>query len=282
MPEARAAHPLREFAIETALRAGAILRDVHRRGPQRIASKSSRIDLVTEADLASERLIVEAIRTRCPEHGIFAEESAAGVPLEETFWLIDPLDGTTNFAHGFPCFAVSLALQEAGEIVLGVVYDPLREECYWAERGGGAWLRYAGSDRALKVSSTAELGQSLLATGFSYQRAATADNNLLEFNYFLPKVQGIRRAGAATLDMAYLAAGILDGYWEARLSPWDWAAGALLVEEAGGKVCDYDGRPWHVGCPNIIASNGQPALHRALLEGVQIARRRLASSVQSV
>ena len=172
---------------------------------------------------------------------------------------MDPLDGTTNYAHGFPVFCVVLAVQRQEETILGVIYDPLRDELFTARQGRGATL----NGRPLRVSNVARLAESLVATGFAYRRASLKDNNLPEFGRVMPRVQGVRRAGSAALDLAYLAAGRLDGYWEAHLSPWDWAAGALMVCEAGGTVTDREGHPWQVGCPNIVASNGR--IHQELL-----------------
>ena len=242
-----------EVALDTARRAGHLLRELAGRR-HTIGHKSSIIDLVTEADLASERLIVAAIRAQFPHHVIQSEEGLGDVAAhgETHLWLVDPLDGTVNYAHGYPVWGVSLALTEAGRVVMGVVYDPLRDEAFWAERGQGAWLNGA----RLQVSKAANLQESLLATGFPYQRASLTDNNLAEFNAILPRVQGVRRAGAAVLDLAHVAAGRLDGYWEKYLEPWDWAAGWLLVEEAGGTVTTMDGRPWSLHEKNMAASNG--------------------------
>jgi myo-inositol-1(or 4)-monophosphatase len=252
---------LREFALDTARRAGHLLCEFANR-QHTITHKSTVIDLVTEADLASERLIVAAIRERFPDHVIQSEEGLGdltaghGVPH---LWLVDPLDGTVNYAHGYPMWGVSLALAEADKVVMGVVYDPLRDEVFWAERGQGAWLNGA----RLQVSKAARLQESLLATGFPYRLALMADNNLAEFNAVLPRAQGVRRAGAAVLDLAHVASGRLDGYWEKHLQPWDWAAGSLLVEEAGGTVTTLDGRPWSLQEKNMAASNGP--MHDELL-----------------
>lgn len=258
-----------DFALDLARRAGQLLCDIAGREFQ-IGHKTTPIDLVTEADLASERLIVDALRARFPGQAILSEEglgsdsgSAAQYPH---LWLVDPLDGTVNFAHRYPIWGLTLALAERGRVVLGVSYDPLRDELYWAERGRGAWL----NGTPLHVSSAATLQASLLATGFPYQRATLADNNLPEFNAVLPRVQGVRRAGAAVLDLAHLAAGRLDGYWEKHLKPWDWAAGWLLVEEAGGTVTTLDGRLWALGENDLVASNGP--LHADLLAVLATAR----------
>jgi len=248
-------------------------RYAHRR--HKISTKSTDIDLVTEADLASERLIVAAIRERFPRHTILAEEgqghpSALGRDLQELvretehLWLVDPLDGTVNYAHGFPVWGVSLALAERGQVMVAVTYSPLHDEMFWAERGQGAWLDGA----RIEVSQAERLRDGLLATGFAYRRATLEDNNLAEFNAMMPRVQGLRRAGAAVIDMAHLACGRLDAYWEMHLGPWDWAAGWLLVEEAGGVVTDIRGEPWALQKDNVAASNGR-TLHRKLLEVLQ-------------
>ena len=272
-----------EFALETARRAGCLLREFASR-QHTINHKSTSIDLVTEADLASERLIVAAIRARFPDHTILSEEGLGDLTVHgdhdwhdwqsqrnrhtaqgaSLLWLVDPLDGTVNYAHGYPVWGVSLALAEAGKVVMAVVYDPLRDEAFWAERGQGAWLDYPGHrGNRLHVSKAARLQEALLATGFPYRRALQGDNNLAEFNAVMPRVQGMRRAGAAVLDLAHVAAGRLDGYWEKYLQPWDWAAGWLLVEEAGGTVTTLDGQPWSLQEKNMAASNG--LLHEELL-----------------
>ena len=260
----------RDFALGVAREAGQLLRKYARQGYE-VGHKSTDIDLVTEADLASEEMIVNAIREQYPDHTILSEEGLGDLQqiAGETacLWLVDPLDGTVNYAHGFPVWGVSMALADHGTVVLAVTYDPLQDEMFWAERGEGAWLEW----QRLQVSQATELRQSLLATGFAYQRATLEDNNLAEFNAMMPQVQGVRRAGAAVLDMAYLAAGRPDGYWEMHLKPWDWAAGWLLIEEAGGKVTDLEGEPWSLEKDAIAASNG--ALHRTLLEALQAARQ---------
>jgi myo-inositol-1(or 4)-monophosphatase len=257
------------FARETARRAGRLLVETFDRQHE-VWKKSTDIDLVTEADIAAEQLIVETIQERFPDHAIVAEEGSNGArerfrsDLEgnggQPVWLVDPLDGTVNYAHGYPVWGVSLALVKAGRVMVATSYDVLRDELYWAERGGGAWC----NGRRLHVSAVTRLGDALVATGFAYRRATLEDNNLDEFGRVMPRVQGVRRAGAAVLDLAHVAAGRLDGYWEMHLQPWDWAAGWLLVEEAGGKVTDLDGRPWTLAATRIAASNGP--LHDNLLE----------------
>lgn len=274
------------LALETARQAGALLRDFSNRR-QTVRRKSTDIDLVTEADLASERLIVDAIRAEFPEHKILSEEGlgdpadSSGQSLRQMaaetphLWLVDPLDGTVNYAHGFPVWSVSLALAERGQVTMGVSYDPLRDDVFWAEHGQGAWF----NNTRLRVSKTARLREALVATGFAYKRAALArtwqddapGNNLAEFGLVMPRVQGVRRAGSAILDLAYLAAGRLDAYWEMYLNPWDWAAGSLLVTEAGGVVTDLYGQSWALGTNNLVASNGP--LHAELLALFRQARR---------
>ena len=260
-----------EFARQTARQAGHLLRELYHRRHE-VRFKSSDIDLVTEADLASEQLILEAIRSRFPEHAILTEESGGDLPAAAPnvpyLWLVDPLDGTVNYAHGFPFWGVSLALLEKGEISLGVIYDPLRDELFWAEQGKGAW----GNNQPLRVSSASRLREALVATGFAYRRATIRDNNLAEFSALMPQVQGVRRAGAAVLDLAYIAAGRLDAYWEMHLHPWDWGAGVLMVQEAGGQVSDLDGRPWSLETKGLLASNGP--LHQSLRALLREARQR--------
>lgn len=263
-----------DFALAVTREAGRLLRRYARQGYE-VRHKSTDIDLVTEADIASEEMIVGAIRQRFPDHTILSEEGLGDLQQiagETTcLWLVDPLDGTVNYAHGFPVWGVSMALADHGSVVLAVTYDPLRDEMFWAERGEGAWL----DGQRVQVSQAKELRQSIVATGFAYKRATLEDNNLAEFTAMMPRVQGVRRAGAAVLDMAYLAAGRLDGYWEMHLKPWDWAAGWLLIEEAGGKVTDLAGEPWSLEKEAIMASNG--ALHPALLERLRAARHSQAS-----
>ena len=234
-------------------------------GRAKEAARKGEIDLVTEADLASQRFIMETIRERYPDHNILSEE-APGVEGESEFtWLLDPLDGTINYFHGYPAFAISIALKERGEITLGAVYDPLRDEFFYPKKGEGATL----NDREVSVSTTHRLIFSLLATGFPYQRAAIPDNNVPEFSRLVTRVQGIRRGGSAALDLAYVAAGRLDGYWEMHLSPWDWAAGGLLVEEAGGVVTDLEGGAWIPFKKGIVATNGR--IHEELISELRAA-----------
>lgn len=258
-----------DAAIDLARQAGELLRQGHRNGAGKIASKASAVDLVTEVDLASERLISAGLRERFPDHAIFGEETGQTLPAAGPVWVVDPLDGTTNFAHGYPLFSVTLALLVDGQPELGVTYDPLRDDLFWAQRGQGAWR----GQRRLRVSAAAELSTSLLATGFAYDRASNPDNNLAEFSHFVPRCRGVRRGGSAALDIAWVAAGWLDGYWERGIQVWDMAAGVLLVHEAGGVVTAYSGQPWRPGDRNVVAANS--VLHTALLQGLRAARQGL-------
>jgi len=266
---------MREFAIELARRAGALLLEFHHAASegQAFDTKSSPVDLVTAADVAADHLINEALAAEFPSHVVFSEESASGpLPTAEWLWVIDPLDGTTNFAHRVPFFGVNIALAHHGAAVIGVTYEPLTRQVYWAERGSGAWLRTDGAERQLRVSNINDLSRSLLSTGFPSDRRTNPDNNLPEFNALERRTHGVRRQGSAALELAWVAAGIVEAFWHPRLKPWDAAAGWLLVEEAGGQVTEYDGRPWRLDSETMIASNGQPALHAAILDTIAIAR----------
>jgi myo-inositol-1(or 4)-monophosphatase len=273
-----------DFAIDLAERAGQLLLSYQKRGlsTDQVRTKASPADLVTEADLASERLILGAIRARFPDHVLFSEESSSGEPPDvEWLWLVDPLDGTTNFTHRFPIFATNLALANRGEVVLAVTHDPSVGRSYWAERGRGAWVRVGSQDQPLHVSAAGFLQQSLLATGFPYDRATNPDNNLAEFATLDMRCQAVRRLGSSALAAAWVAAGILDGYWEAGVKPWDTAAGALLVGEAGGAISDFLGQPWRLGSRSILVSNGQPGVHAAILETLAEVRSRLGQAWQN-
>ncbi len=209
-------------------------------------------DLVTEVDKESERLIVEHLRSHFPEHNIVAEEGHYPQSDSAYRWIIDPVDGTTNYAHGFPWFCVSIGLQHAGEMVAAVIYNPIHDELFTATKGGGTFL----NGRRMAVSANVPLKSSLLGTGFPYDCATDPANNFASFIAFQKAARGIRRAGAAALDLAYVAAGRLDGFWELKLKPWDVAAGTLLVLEAGGRVTTFDGSAYDVFNNRIVASNG--------------------------
>lgn len=252
------------FAIQTARDAGRVLAEKFGRALQ--VSHKGDIDLVTEADLAAERLIVERIRSYHPRHALLAEEAgevlAVGGADAAYKWIIDPLDGTTNYAHGYPVFCVSVALAHEGRVVLGVVHDPARDETFAAERGGGATL----NGRPVRVSDVSDLGGALLCTGFPYD-VRQREEFARHFHQFIMCAQGVRRDGSAALDLAYVAAGRFEGFWEEGLHPWDVAAGVLLVEEAGGRVTHYDGRPFDIYQPPIAASNG--LVHEQMLAVLQ-------------
>ena len=216
------------------------------------------VDIVTKADRESEQLIVSAIHSRWPDHDITGEEGTDTRTGSEFRWYIDPLDGTTNFAHGFPVFCVSIALEHKGELFAGVVYDPTREEMFSAARGSGAEL----NGRKVQVSKTAQLSESIVATGFPSQKRHK-NPNIHFYHQITMKTHGIRRAGSAAIDLAYTACGRFDGYWELNLNPWDTAAGVLLVLEAGGIVTDLEGRRAGLVHGGIVAGN--PAVHAWLL-----------------
>ncbi len=224
----------------------------------------SRYDMVTETDLASEKAMINFLTTLTPEIDILAEESSSNLSdyhLPEGYlWVLDPLDGTTNFAHGFPHFAISIALMLNGKPVLGIVYDPIKNEMFTAICGSGAYL----NSNRLAVSTAASLDKSLLATGFPYRVREIRQNNLIEFCVFRMACQGLRRTGAAALDLAYVAAGRLDGFWERQLKPWDTAAGILLVTEAGGMISRFDGNLFSIVHQEIVASNGK--IHPAMID----------------
>ncbi|MBK9155751.1 MAG: inositol monophosphatase [Chloracidobacterium sp.] len=240
------------FAIQTAREAGNLL--LEKFGRISSVTKKGDINLVTEADLASEALIIERIKSFYPKHSILAEESGEAVVKggdASWKWIIDPLDGTTNYAHGYPCFCVTIALEHAGEIVVGVTYDPTRDEMFAAEEGEGASLNH----KPISVSSESRLSESLIVTGFPYnfRDIPNFERSLKEF---LLTSRGVRRDGSAAIDMAYVACGRFDGFWEEGLNPWDVAAGKLLIEEAGGRISYYDGSPFSIYKPPICASNG--------------------------
>ena len=215
-------------------------------------------DLVTEADRTSERLIVERLTEHFPAHAIVAEEGGGHESSSEYRWYVDPLDGTTNFAHGFPAFCVTMALEQSGELIAGVVFDPLRNEMFAAERGSGAYL----NQQRIQVSKVAKLDDSLVATGFPSRRRHQSVN--VHFFYQLAMLShGVRRAGSAALDLSYVACGRLDAFWEFGLNPWDMAAGVLLIREAGGTCSDMHGAPLNLRGPHILADN--TSLHPEIL-----------------
>jgi myo-inositol-1(or 4)-monophosphatase len=249
--------------LQTAWDAAQAAGDLIRKGwqePREITYKGE-IDLVTSVDRDAERCIVESLRRNFPDYSILAEEETDTAGAQNSFcWIVDPLDGTTNFAHGYPQLCVSIALECESHLLLGVVYDPLRRECFSAIRGQGAKLNGA----AIHVSKTTELDQALLATGFPYDRRANPDFYLTYFKGFIMRSQGIRRAGSAALDLCYVASGRLDGFWEFKLHPWDTAAASLIVKEAGGRMSDFSGREFSIHGSETMGSNG--AVHAEMLE----------------
>lgn len=253
-----------DIATSAALAAGAVL-EKHWGNLADIQEKGSGGDLVTEVDKASEAVLLEALQRHLPEHGILAEESGQ-INVDESnpyLWAIDPLDGTTNYAHGYPVACVSVGLLIRGKPEVGVIYNPFHQELFQAAKGCGATLNH----RPIRVSQTAQLSQSLLATGFAYDRQKTPDNNYAEFCYLTHQTQGVRRAGAAALDLVSVACGRYDGYWERGIKPWDVVAGIIIVEEAGGVVTAYDGSPLDLKSGRILATNG--VLHKALSHALQ-------------
>ena len=249
---------LKECAIEIAREAGIFLKD--KLNSVHTIDYKGEINLVTEVDKISEEMITSKINALFPDHDILAEEFTDIDRGSDFRWIIDPLDGTTNYAHGYPYFCVSIALERLNTMTVGIVYDPMLDEMFVAEKGKGAFL----NDREIHVSNTRGIIKSLLATGFPYDIREDSDNNLNYFNEMILKAQAIRRAGSAALDLAYVAAGRFDGFWELKLNPWDIAAGWLLVEEAGGIVTDMGGNDYHLESSSILASNGR--IHKEMMD----------------
>jgi myo-inositol-1(or 4)-monophosphatase len=248
------------LAVETAREAGEILLAEFDH-PAKISYKGE-VDLVTQADRKSEEAIVSRLRTQVPEHAIVAEEGGGQETDSRYRWLVDPLDGTTNFAHGYPCFAVSIGLEEAGDLIVGVIYQPITRELFTAAKGEGAYL----NQKRIRVSPITRLSTSLLATGFpSVKRARNP--NIRYYSDFTLRSHGVRRDGSAALDLAAVACGRFDGFWEFGLHSWDTAAGVLLVREAGGVVTTFSGQPYRPGDPETLASNG--GIHEEMRQVVQ-------------
>jgi len=238
------------LAVEAAREAGRLLREGFRQ-PMTVSRKGRR-ELVTSCDSASEDIIIGAIRSAYPDDLIIAEESSPAQGDRARVWIVDPLDGTNNFAHGYPFFSIAIAIEEEGALVAGIVYDPLREELFLAEKGAGATL----NGEPIGVSKSETLDESIVATGFPYDRTSETGNNLASLNRFILSVRGIRRAGSAELDLVYVAAGRLDGYWEMGLKTWDVSAGGIIVREAGGTVTNFAGGHWDHRLGDVAASNG--------------------------
>ena len=253
------------FAMQMAHDAGSVL--MQKLGTAKVSTKGD-INLVTEADLASEQLIIERIRSYYPQHGILAEESGEAIVVEgkrsEWKWIVDPLDGTTNYAHGYPFFCVSIALEHAGVLEIGVVYDPVRDEMFAAERGKGATL----NARTIRVSDIDQLNNAMVCTGFPYNVRERLDF-ARDFANFTMAAQAVRRDGSAAIDLAYVACGRFDGFWEDGLSPWDTAAGLVLIQEARGRVTNFDDEPLDIYTLKVLASNGliHDAMRSVLIRG---------------
>ena len=249
-------------AQNAAHQAGALLKDNWLKA-KTIEVKTDIVDLVTNVDKASDALITHLLRTQVPTHQIIAEESAISGQPSDYRWYIDPIDGTTNFAHSFPHFAVSIALAHKSQMIVGVVYDPLRDELFCATHRNGALL----NGRPIHVSQATTLEQSLVLTGFPYDRRKRSEYYLKFYQAFMMRTQGVRRVGSAALDLCYVASGRADAFWEWRLHPWDTAAGSLIVEEAGGKMSDFFGKPFDITGEQTLASNG--LLHPEMVDILQ-------------
>jgi myo-inositol-1(or 4)-monophosphatase len=251
-----------QTAIEIVRRAGEM--QMASFGKRLDVRKKAEIDLVTDVDVAVEQMCQDVLRERHPDHRLVGEELGAAAigALPGFCWVFDPIDGTTNYAHGVPIFCSSLALQVDGVIEIGAVHDPTRGELYIAERGRGARL----NDQRLTVSNTASLGDALLVTGFPYDVHRTLADAVALFTEFLGRARAVRRLGSAAIDLCYVAAGRMDGFWEQKLKPWDVAAGALIVREAGGRVTDLDGSPFNADSGRILATNG--LIHDAMVETI--------------
>jgi myo-inositol-1(or 4)-monophosphatase len=277
--------PLRDTLFLALRRAGALIKKNIDRPNKVQYKRRSPINLVTWVDHAADRVIRKTIQSRFPDHNLLTEESTPKITFSPYKWIVDPLDGTTNYAHHYPQVCVSIGLEYSphpalrsalslGErapkgwvrqrnIILAGVFDPLRDELFWAEKGRGAWLEHGKHRRRVCVSPTHSLSHSLLLTGFPYDRRARIDLYLSYVKAFMQKIQGIRRAGAAALDLCWVACGRVDGYWEWRLKPWDVAAGKLIVEEAGGRLSDFSGNPFDIYGEQTLATNGR--IHNEML-----------------
>lgn len=259
-------HPTLNIAVKAARRAATIINRASTQLDLLTVQSKSPNDFVTEVDRAAEQAIIEVLRDAFPGHGILAEESGESGPESEYNWIIDPLDGTTNFIHGFPQYAISIAQTKNGALEHAVVYDPCTNELFTASRGSGAFL----NDRRIRVSRRTRLNDSLIGTGFPFRQFDNVDAYLAMFKELTQKTAGIRRPGAASLDLAYVACGRLDGFWEMGLSPWDMAAGVLLIQEAGGLASDLSGEADYMATGNVVA--GTPKIFGQLLPIIQAYR----------
>ncbi|MBX3053654.1 MAG: inositol monophosphatase [Caldilineaceae bacterium] len=262
----------REDVIAIARQAGQLTVEMQA-GLSAIRTKANAYDLVTEADVASEKLLREKLTALDPSIGFWGEESNQP-PNTDLYWLVDPIDGTTNYASGVPWWAVNVALYQGTDALLAVTLHLPYGELFWAEAGGAAWRGWAdGRTEQMRVSRAESLAAGLVGTGFPTHRGLNEDNNYREFVRISPLCRDVRRMGSAALDLAHVAAGIYSSFWEGFLNPWDVGAGLLLVREAGGTVTDYAGNPYVFGAGGLVASNGQPGVHGVLLENIQQARR---------
>ena len=251
------------IAVRAARRAGSIInRASLSGGALQVRSKRAN-DFVTQVDGAAEEAVIDIVRKSYPDHGFIAEESGESTPDAEYLWIIDPLDGTTNFIHGFPQYAVSIAVQRRGALEHAVVYDPTKNELFTASKGRGAFL----NDRRIRVSKCLKLDDALVGTGFPFKELDRLDLYMKQLRTFMSKSSGVRRAGAAALDMAYVACGRLDAFWELGLAPWDMAAGALLIQEAGGLVADITGEQEFMSTGDVVAAT--PKIFPAVLEAMR-------------
>jgi myo-inositol-1(or 4)-monophosphatase len=256
-------HPMLSIAVRAARRAGSIITRAALAGGVQVKSKRAN-DFVTEVDRSAEAAIIEIVQKSYPDHGILGEETGAiDGGKQEYRWIIDPLDGTTNFIHGFPQYCVSIGIEHRGALAHGVVYDPIRDELFTASKGNGAFL----NDRRIRVSKCSRLGDALVGTGFPFKELTRVDLYLKQLRQLMEKSSGVRRAGAAALDLAYVACGRLDGFWELGLLPWDMAAGALLIQEAGGLVGDLEGEQSFLESGDVCAA--APKLFPALLQALR-------------
>jgi myo-inositol-1(or 4)-monophosphatase len=250
---------MRNTVLKAAKDAGKIILHYYSKNVNALNKKNT-YNLVTKADIASEKTIINIIKNKFPSHSILTEESGGKINKSDYCWIIDPLDGTNNFCHKFPMFCVSIALYKNRNPLIGVVFDPLKKELFYAEKNKGAFL----NNKKIKVSNANNLSKSLLALGFYYERGLLMRKSLGQMKkFFCENVHGIRRTGSAALDLCYTACGRFDGYWELKLNPWDYAAGSLIVMEAGGKITDTQGGKYHLMMKNIVASNGK--IHKNMI-----------------
>ena len=255
-------HPMLNIAVRAARKAGSIINRAALAGGLNVRSKRAK-DYVTQVDQAAEEAIIDIVKKAYPDHGFLAEESGASAPDAEYVWVIDPIDGTTNFIHGFPQYCTSIGIQHRGMLTHAVVYDPVANELFTASKGRGAFL----NDRRMRVTALTRLGEALVGTGFPFKEVGRLDLYMRQLGTMMKTCSGVRRAGAAALDLAYVACGRLDAFWELGLSPWDMAAGALLIQEAGGLVGDLKGDQTYLESGDIVAAT--PKVFPALLEALR-------------